>query len=495
MKRSSNYLTNIFYFDKRSLGLTRIALASTLLIDLFIRISDLETHYTDFGVLPRTALLELSWQEWFISIHLLSGNYYVQIFMFLVAALFAFFLLTGRKTRLSTVVSWLLLISLQNRNPMILQGGDVLLRCLLFWGMFIPWGDRFSVDSIAKGDSKEQNNSVFSIGAFAFVLQISIMYVFTALLKTGSEWVRDFSAIYYVLSLDQFRLLLGNLIYSFPTLMKTLTFLTYWVELLGTILFFIPVKTGIFRTTGFLLFFLFQLGLLLTLRVGLFPVIAISSLFILLPSGIWDRLSKLQDILNYIPSFTYRILKRLNLFDHDKSKTIHEKSQKYSLVTIIVIFFIGFVIYWNIATATGLIGLHNNTIWLGHLLRIDQKWDMFAPRPYKDDGWYVIPGKLRNGERVDVFREDQPLNWIKPDDAIADYKNYRWRKYMRKLWLKKHSNHRLYYGKYLCRKWNREHEYARNLMNFDIYYMKEDSLPDYKTEEVEKIGIWQHRCF
>ncbi len=496
MRNIVDQIKNIFYFDSRSLALARICLALTVLIDLVIRFTDLEAHYTDFGVLPRKALLELSWEEWFISIHLLSGNYYIQLLLFIISAFFAFSMLIGFKTKLSTAVTWFLLISLHNRNPIVLQGGDVLLRCLLLWGIFIPWGETLSVDSSrADAERNTPGNDIFSPGAFAFLVQISVMYICTALLKSGDAWVKDYSAIYYALSLDQFRILLGNLLYSYPVLMKSLTFVTYWVELLGTALFFIPVKTGHFRVLGFIIFALLQTGLLLTMRVGLFPVIAISSLFIIIPGWVWERSGRLQKRLDTIFFGIYELLSNTGLIRKSGINNISPVKHDHMIPSAIVILLMLFGIYWNLSTATNLYGLNKNTLWLGHLLRVDQKWDMFAPSPFTDDGWFVIPGRLRNGKKVDVFREGNPVSWDKPDDAISDYKNYRWRKYMRRLWLRRYSDHRLYYGKYLCRKWNREHDFKNNLLTFDIYFMKERTLPNYKEEETEKVHIWQHRCF
>jgi hypothetical protein len=63
------------------------------------------------------------------------------------------------------------------------------------------------------------------------------------------------------------------------------------------------------------------------------------------------------------------------------------------------------------------------------------------------------------------------------------------------LWLIIKSKDRLYYGKYLCRKWNRDHQEQEQLVGFDIYYLKEETLPDYKTKDIEKIHLWNHRCF
>jgi len=34
------------------------------------------------------------------------------------------------------------------------------------------------------------------------------------------------------------------------------------------------------------------------------------------------------------------------------------------------------------------------------LLRVDQRWDMFAPYPSKEDGWFVIPASLSDGSEL-----------------------------------------------------------------------------------------------
>lgn len=495
MKRIRKLACNVFFFDLRSMGICRIAVALCLIADLVVRASQLEAHYTDFGILPRSALLELSWREWFISIHMLSGNYYIQCVIFAVSAFFAVSLLLGYRTRLSTVISWLLLISLHNRNPMILQGGDVLLRMLLLWGIFLPWGCRFSIDSYRSTTFAIKNNSIFSIAAFAFTLQIALMYICSAILKSSPEWTSEYTAVYYALSLDQFRIFLGHYIYGYPDLLKIITFSTYWIELLVPLLFFSPIKTGTMRMTAVIIFILFQSGLFLTMRLGLFPLISMASLLILIPEGFWKRYPVISDLFERL----FRYVHSSGLFVARSASGGSTGSVNYSAVrkasNMTVIILLLFVIYWNGAVTSNRLSLHHNTVWLGHLLRIDQRWDMFAPAPFRDGGWYVIPGKLRNGESVDVFRNMSDVRWEKPDDPFRDYRTYRWRKYMRNIWLRKNSKHRLYYGRYLCRKWNRENEYNKNLMTFDIYYMKETTLPGYSKEDPEKVHLWEHRCF
>ena len=132
--------------------------------------------------------------------------------------------------------------------------------------------------------------------------------------------------------------------------------------------------------------------------------------------------------------------------------------------------------------------------WIGSLLRIDQRWDMFAPSPLKDDGWYVIPGTLVDGTEVDVFRSEAPVRWEKLQLVAYTYKNQRWQKYMMNLWSEDFSAFREFYGKFLCRSWNDVHKGGKQLDHFTIYFMKEETLPE-GTAAPERVSMWEHYCF
>ena len=133
---------DVFGIDLRTLGLFRIGLAVMILVDLMLRARDLRAHYTDFGVMPRDVLAQvLHPAAW--SLHTASGGLWFQAALFSVAALFALMLLVGWRTRLASIASFLLLVSVQNRNPQILLGEDNLIVALTFWAMFLPLGARF----------------------------------------------------------------------------------------------------------------------------------------------------------------------------------------------------------------------------------------------------------------------------------------------------------------------------------------------------------------
>jgi len=130
------------------------------------------------------------------------------------------------------------------------------------------------------------------------------------------------------------------------------------------------------------------------------------------------------------------------------------------------------------------------------ILRIDQLWDMFAPFPSKEDGWFVIPGELLDGTQVDVFHPERAtLTYDKPEYVSSEWPNIRWHKYLERIWSAEFSNNRLYYGRYLCRQWNGTHEGNKQLKTFRIIYMLEMSVPHGQAPHVEQRVLWNHECF
>ncbi len=131
---------------------------------------------------------------------------------------------------------------------------------------------------------------------------------------------------------------------------------------------------------------------------------------------------------------------------------------------------------------------------LGYTLRLDQKWDMFAPRPMKGDGWFVIAGTTRKGKVVNLWGESETVVWAKPEVVSATYPGQRWRKYMMNLWMNTFKKHRKHYGRYVCRLFDRDRADAGDkLETFHMFYMKEET-ERHGTAPVECRSIWQHWC-
>ena len=67
----------LFAVDVRALAVLRMGMAVVILYDLAVRAPDLVAHYTDAGVLPRTARIAMMWdyhEAWWMSLHMLSGQ-------------------------------------------------------------------------------------------------------------------------------------------------------------------------------------------------------------------------------------------------------------------------------------------------------------------------------------------------------------------------------------------------------------------------------------
>lgn len=162
------------------------------------------------------------------------------------------------------------------------------------------------------------------------------------------------------------------------------------------------------------------------------------------------------------------------------------------------LFFLGYIAFWNLKTLPQF-NVDVPPPWnrIASVLRLDQKWNMFAPHPTRDDGWYVIEGELRDGTKVDVWRmiEEAP-SYEKPSLVSEAYDNARWRKYMMNIWKKSKRDHLLHYGRYLCRLWNRDPERpeSRKLQKFQIHYMLEKTPPPGEPARAKRATIWRHRC-
>jgi predicted DCC family thiol-disulfide oxidoreductase YuxK len=282
-------LLKLFAVDLRSLALTRIAVGSLILIDLLSRSRELRVFYSDDGLVPRNAIYESLPRAWYISLHFVSGRVEIEALMFLLAGVFALMLTLGYKTRLASFWSWLLLASLHARNPYVVHGGDSLLRMLTFWGIFVPWGARYSIESTLNVTHQELPKTVFSIGTVALILQMPIVYFFTGLLKNGPEWRHDFTAISYVLKAPDFASHLGSWLSSFPTILKIATASTLFLEVGGALLLLSPFFTKTARAIAIVGFLLLQFGFLLTIKLGLFPVVSTVALLPFVPNALWER--------------------------------------------------------------------------------------------------------------------------------------------------------------------------------------------------------------
>jgi len=291
--------------DKRSLALFRITMACVVLYDLWDRSYELHAHYSDAGLMPRTKALEFFWNFYWLSVHMMTGNENWQAIIFLIHAIFAILMLIGYRTRLFTFLTWFMVISLQSRNFIVGHGGDQVLRLYLFWSIFLPIGECFSIDAIINdnnntniteyeyGRKRKKNhhdNIAFNGASVALLCQIAFLYIFSFFHKTGTEWNVDLTASYYALQLDYFRTPVADIFLMFPGVLKLLTYSVLRWEGYGPLLFFSPFKTHWCKTFAVFGFVVLHMAFQACLRLAIFGWVCAAGATCALPSWVWDSL-------------------------------------------------------------------------------------------------------------------------------------------------------------------------------------------------------------
>jgi hypothetical protein len=494
-----NTLRKIFTLDLRSLALMRIGLALLVLLDLSIRISDIRVFYSDQGVMPLSTLFSYSWNPFNFSIHTISGLWQVQSLIFLINGIFAFLLLIGYRTRLSTFMCWMLMLSMHNRNPLILQGGDDLFRMMLFWGIFLPWGSLYSVDSYGK--TRPENYGIFSFATVGYLLQLLSVYFFAALLKTSPEWRTEGTALYYALSIDQLVFPLGKMLYPYPEILKFLTISVWYLELLAPLLFISPYKTGLFRKVGILLIASLHFGISLTLFVGLFFLIGWATLIGTIPSDWARKADTLISKIAFIPEkiFLYFLQVKEKIFNvkiyfstNIKKPRLYRNTTNASLVAVILY---TFTYNWYTCDIPMLTGDKVSKMdWFGQSFKFNQKWGMFSPGVFKADGWFIYEAVTETGDIIDLNRRGRTVNYSKPASVVSLFKNDRWRKYGENYIYISNTFMRPKLAEFLFKEWNKKNP-ENKITLLKVIYMMELTQPDYLESEItrEELAVYPQK--
>ena len=477
----SKGIRSVFLLDLRALALLRICLSLIIMTDIIFRLSDLEAFYTGQGILPLQALFQFHWDPAYFSLFATNDNYYLQGFLFGSYFFCAACLLVGYRTKLFTVLVWLFLVSLHNRNPLIMQAGDHLLRMVVFWAIFLPWGYLLSVDSL-RNSGEKKSNAYESFASLAYICQIAFLYYFSALLKSSAEWRSEFTALYYALSIDQIIRPVGELLYPYYEFLRLLTAGTFYLELVLPLLLFMPFYNAWFRMAIIIGIALLQFGIFLTMNVGLFTATAVVIMIGILPTSFldwaWSRFSTKIQSLKVLAN---RLMQRVPSLKEEGMAIAPPRPRLSSeiLVTLALVYVLG----WNMQTV-GKKAIPDNLLWIGSLFKLHQHWGMFSPVVFKNDGWFIYAGTTKDGREIDLNRSGNPIDYQKPERVADLVKNDRWRKYGELIIMRDNAHFRPYLCNYLLEDWNSSHP-GEPVTHLKVIYMHELSLPDYQTAEIE----------
>lgn len=390
--RLGAYIRRVSALDVRSLGIMRIAVALTVIVDLCTRGVHLTEHYSDDGVLPREVARATDWMA-DVSLLAISGSPIWAAIIFAVGLALAALVLVGWRARWTTPLLWLVVLSIQHRNPLLHDHRDVLFSLALGFGTLLPWGAAFSLD--ARGVRSAAR--ITGAPAIAYVLAVASIYCFAALLKSGPEWRVDFTAVEHAIAVRYWANPAADHLLAYPTAMAVLTVLVLAFEAAVAPLLLLPWKLA--RWVVVIGICALQLGFAIFLWLDTFPMIATAFALGLLPSSLW----------------------------RDRPAPIDPPSRRRAQIGTAAI---AYLLALDVLSVAAPQTLRFAAI-PAELLGVEQRWTMFAPSPSRQDGWFVLEARTAAGS-TDLLT-GRPVSWSMPASFRAGIRTTRELVYMRRL--------------------------------------------------------------
>ena len=481
-------ISTVFGIDVRSMAVFRMVLGMMLITDLILRLPTLRLMTTDDGIVTREVGKKYwniafgGYFDWpWVSIHHLSGTLEFQLALFVVAGIFAISLSFGFFTRISTIVSWFLLASLHARSPLILSSGDMIMKMMLFWSMFLPLGQVWSLDALfRRRDLSNTRHWLCNVATAGFLIQFFCMYLFTGLSKCNAIWFEGY-AMEYVMRLDIYVKPLGKQLLEYPELLKFVTISTVWVEVISPLLLLIPFRNHWFRILNIVIYWVLHISIAMTMSIGLFSFISMMGWLMFIPTIVWTR--------NWIPSMRTQ----------SAVEPPRWRKRIRPVFSALGVAMIALVISLNINNAYIVQNkrfIHPKVEGLAQLLMLDQHFRMFDVPP-QESPWFVYDARLEDGSKVDLLTGKLP-DMRKPESVRVHMKYHHLRKLHRNLVAVPSANptinevqqvFRTALADYYVKHWNETHSDHFRVKSLKLTCFKQLIGPDYNGID-QRHTIW-----
>jgi hypothetical protein len=426
-----------------------------IIVDLVSRSRHLVAHYTELGVAPREVLAGQYGLACSFSLHYwLSGSPVAVALLFVVSGVAAIALVAGWRTRIVTVVCWYLLASLLIRNPLVTFAGDRTLQVLLFWAMFLPLGARWSLDARRKPAGSVASNTYVSVGTFALLMQVCLIYWFSAVFKQLSPIWPSGEAVAVALSVEALVKPLGLWIAQFGAVLPLMTHATLNFEIVGPFIPFVPGFTTPGRMAAVVAFLLLHLTFGLCFSLGMFPFMSAVAWLVFIPSWFWVRLER--------------------RFGGALPEATGVELSPSRLSNVIAGLCFALVLALNVHSVPAMQHMVPSVLdRLGRAMRLEQSWGMFTTDKIPH-GWFVVPGRLANGEEVDLLGGGGPVPWTQPELVTAIYPSSRWIQLLHGYPQLADSPYWPSFAAYFCDAWNSRHDGDQRVERLSIGYVYRD---------------------
>ena len=514
-----NFLRLDFWFgqlDGRPFSLFRIVMALLMLKEVVYHIPIAGLFYSDSGVFPRSLLLTDVIRAQHLSLMEAIPTDWLAVLFFLAWGIVALGLLFGYRTRLMSVLNYVIILSVHERNVFVLTGADTVLRMLCFWMIFIDLSQYYSLDAVWRrrtGDPRA-TGTVYAFPVRMLQIQIAIIYIVTALTKMqGDQWLNG-TAMNYVVQLQSMLLPTGHWLAAMAPdwVLRSLTYMTLVAEIGFAFFMFAPFFQPVLKIVGLMLVIGLHAGIALTMIMPLpdFSLIMLTSYVVFFDPdwALWIdpklsppllRLSRVNFIRDRLNRATNWLLAHYAPPQIPRYAALHKGFNWKGLFTLALAGIMLCIVWWNIQNFVddGYIRAPAMPAALQDLVRYSgtwQYWDMFAPIPLQNDGWIVLPGKFEDGTALDV-RTGQPVRDGLPDAPWGPL--MRWKKYDENANNNRDDQMLQAWAGYYCRQYNvvEDRPPGKRLATLEIHYIYTHShAPGAPTNAQQDDLLWSHNC-
>ena len=498
------YLARCVRIDSRTLAVFRVFVGVLIVADLLLRSRNFSFFYTEDGVVPRSLAMDVT-PDYAFSVYYLTTSSTLIAALFVLQGLIALQLIVGYKTRVATVLSFLFVVSLDHHNPFVLSYADTLFRLLLFWAIFLPLGERWSIDAAHR--TRAPRPHVSSIASAFILSQMVYMYVVNGYHKSQSELWTGGEATPLIFGLDDMTFFLAGIMREFPTLLQYGGLTWYYMLLFAWLLILLPGRP---RMMFVAMFAIAHLSFGLTVRIGAFPYVAMAGLTLFLQGQFWNDAAFLAravgietDRISATSSDLARLAASVPDYRFDSDRQLAVRENVYTFVVAIIAVTVLLVATVSLLQVAGAVdddvGHDEEIETVAASLNIDQPpWSVFAPTPRTTDRYYVFAAQTASGEQIDVYNDGRSLSYDRPYDELQQqYDTYRERFYMNSVRRAgsdgETSN---VYAEHLCTTWPEEH--GEELTHINMYQVSEtitiDTIAEPSDRDQSVRLIRKHGC-
>jgi hypothetical protein len=419
--------------DERAAAALRVMLGLLIVSDTLLRSRNLVYFYTKSGVLPMGMYEEVA--EGVSLLFILPDSTAFVVLFFVIRLLVGLQLLVGYRTRVAVVLSFLLTVSLDMRNPFVLSYSDNMFRILLFWGMFLPLGERWSIDAVVHDDDRGLPELLVRVAGFFALTQIVAVYFINGVQKLQmSGWLTGEKVVDLANS-SEMTYLLGVYLHHLPEQVLQATGAAWVYLLLASPL--LLLLSGKYRTAFALFFVAGHFFILFTFRVGAFSLVAISALILFVDRDTWGNIE--SDLVATLrPEGFVRVVKRVI---PERGRDLSEASHNVLVVLAAVLLLVSGVSMVSanidtVAESRGAGDIYDEPSLLGavqdtkEMFGVHQpEWTIMTDAP-QVDRYFVFAGQTSGGATKDLYN-DRVLSFERPyEDLTHQYETYRERFYM-----------------------------------------------------------------